>query len=418
MKKFLWFLLIVIVVFIGLVYWSVSIGPEEIKLSEVIGEKPSTASSFVRDSVMVKASNRYEANGLKRFMQGENYREAWKTPIKAPVLYLDSLKILDEGGGKQTHSLDLVGPGGIIYTLRSINKDPDPLIPPIARTLGLENVVVDGISAQHPYGAVLAAAISEKVNLLHTHPTIYYVPKQQALGIFSNAYGNKLYLLEYETEGEKNWTKTPNFYAILETDDLQELKMKEGNHLRIDKPAFIKARLFDLVIGDWDRHAKQWGWVVQKKDDKYLATPLAGDRDNAFFRIDGVIPTLLTNELVQPMVRPFEKEVDHVPGFVYPVDIYFLKNSSEKMFIEEAKELQQQMTDEKIEKAFAAWPEEIARLNKEEIKEKLKSRRDKLQEYAKIFYKEVQKRDLLEEPLKGSEDLKLNSQLSKCFDCQ
>ena len=418
MKKILGIILILLLLFFILLYWSVSIGPEEIELSEVIEKPISSASALDSDSVVVKASNRYEANALKRFMQGKNYREAWETPIKAPVLHLDSLEILEEGGGHQTHSLKMNSPSGFTYTLRSINKDPDPLIPQAARTLGLENVVIDGISAQHPYGAVLAAALSEEVGLLHTSPVIYYVPKQSGLGKFSEAYGDKLYLLEFETEGEKNRNKIPNFYEILETDDLQELKMEEGENLSINKRAFIKARLFDMLIGDWDRHAKQWGWVIQKKNNKYRATPLAGDRDNAFFRIDGVIPTLLTNELVQPMVRPFEKEIDHVPGFVYPVDVYFLKNSTHKMFVQEAKELQQQLTDEKIEKAFAAWPKQIADLNEKEITEKLKSRRDKLVEYAKTFYREVQKRDLLEEPLKGSEDLKLGPKLTRCFDCQ
>ena len=418
MKNFLWLLLFLILAFLALVYWSVSVGPEEIILSGVIEQKKSVGNSSGEiDSVVVRASNRYESNAVKRFMQGQNYREAWKTPITAPVLFLDSLNIVDEGGGHQTHSLKMKSSNGPLYSLRSINKDPDPLIPDLARSLGLENIIIDGVSAQHPYGAVLAAALSEEAGIFHTHPTIYYVPKQKALGKFSEAYGNKLYLLEYETEGDKNWPEVEDFYEILETDNLQELKMQYGDSVNIDKRQFVKARLFDLFIGDWDRHAKQWGWVVQKKNERFLARPLAGDRDNAFFRIDGVIPTLLTNELIQPMVRPFEKDIDFVPGFVYPVDVYFLKNASEELFVEEARKLQQQMTNENIEKAFGAWPESISDLNKTEITAKLRSRREHLVEYAKTFYKEIQKRDLLKEPLNGSEDLKLKPSLLKCFDC-
>lgn len=418
MKNFLWLLLFLFLVFLGLIYLSVAAVPDKIKISEVISDKSRRRGTPTpKDSVLVVPTNLYQGNKLKRFMQGENYREAWSTAIKAPVFSLDTMKILEEGGGTQTSSLRLKSPIGFVYSLRSINKDPRPLVPEIAETLGLENVIIDGISAQHPYGAVLAASLSDIAGILHTHPKIVYVPKQSALGEFNEDYGNRLYLLEFETEGKGNWTDLPDFYEILDTEDLQELRMERGDKVQINKAAFVRARLFDLLIGDWDRHAKQWGWVVQKEGDNFVAVPLAGDRDNAFFRIDGVIPTILTNELVQPLVRPFEKDIDHVSGFVYPVDTYFLQNTSEELFVKEAEDLQQRMTDENLEKAFAAWPKEISALNKEEILEKLKSRRENLVEYAKKFYYTIQRRDLLEEPLKGSEDLEIQTDLRKCFEC-
>ncbi len=351
-------------------------------------------------------------------MQGQNYREAWKVPIKAPVFFLDSMEVLEEGGGQQTHSLKLRSPKGVEYSLRSINKDPEPLIPNIAKTLGLENIVVDGISAQHPYGALLAAALADHAGVLHTHPMVVYAPKQEQLGEFNEAYGDRLYLLEYETEGKVNWTEIEDFYEILDTDNLQELKRDEGKKVRIDERRFVRSRIFDLLIGDWDRHAKQWGWVVQKKDQNFLAVPLAGDRDNAFFRIDGVIPKILTNEILQPMVRPFEEDIDHIPGYVYPVDVYFLHNTSEKIFVEEAMALQDLLSDQKIKEAFKVWPKEIRQLNAEEIYKKLRNRRDDLVEYAVEFRREINRRDLLKKPLKGSEDIELPEKLKRCFSCE
>ena len=415
MKKIIALLLLVIILFLALSYWSVSIGPDEIKISEVI--TPQDFDPSKHDSVKVITSNLYEANALKRFMQGQNYREAWSAQVTAPVFHLDSMEILEEGGGKQTHSLDLKSPSGIVYSLRSVNKDPAPLIPGIAKTLGLENIVIDGISAQHPYGALVAASLSETAGVMHTHPKMVYLPKQAKLGKYNSNYAERMYLLEYETEGEVNWTPFQNVIEIMDTDDLQELKMEQGKNVQIDKSAFVRARLLDLLIGDWDRHSKQWGWVVQKKGEAYLATPLAGDRDNAFFRIDGVIPTILTNKLVQPLVRPFEEDVDHIPGYVYPVDVYFLRTAPEAIFEEEAIALQKILTDEKMESAFDAWPKELNDLNKKEILSKLKKRRDKLVTYAKKFKKEIDKKDLLEEPLKGSEDLALPNNLLQCFDC-
>lgn len=415
MKKFLTFLFVLIILFLLLTYWSVSVSPEEVRISEVI--EPDNFDPQKHDSVKVITSNLYEANGLKRFMQGKNYRTAWSAGVTAPVFRIDSMKILEEGGGKQTHSLDLASPTGVVYSLRSVNKDPKPLIPKIAKTLGLKNIVIDGISAQHPYGALVAASLSETAGILHTHPKMVYLPEQAKLGKLNSRYGNRMYLLEYETEGKENWTPYSNVIEIMDTDDLQELKMEHPKDVAIDKRSFVRARLFDILIGDWDRHAKQWGWVVQKKGEKYLAVPLAGDRDNAFFRIDGIIPTILTNKLVQPKVRPFEEDIDHMPGLVYPVDIYFLKTAPQNLFKEEAIALQNLLSDEKLEEAFKAWPKELNDLNKTEIISKLKKRRDRLVEYALEFKKEIDKKDLLETPLKGSEDLELPKELIQCFDC-
>ena len=418
MKKLFFALLILLLLFLGLTYWSVSIKPSEVFLSRIA--ENNDANRALNDSVPVTvvATNQYHSNALKRFMQGVNYRKAWEAPVVAQVFLLDSFRIDKEGGGNQTKSLKIVDNNGILYSLRSINKDPDPLIPKAARVLHLENIVIDGISAQHPYGAVLAANLSRHVGVLNTQPKIVYVPKHKALKEYEAEYGNRLFLLEYETEGEINWTRYENVKEIVETDDLQELKVKLGEKLTIDQQQLVRARLFDLLIGDWDRHSKQWGWVLQQRSDQVVAIPLAGDRDNAFFRIDGVIPTILTNHIVQPMVRPFEEDIDHIPGYVYPFDLYFLKGVPKDVFIAEAEFIQQQLTDEKIDKAIQEWPENLVRLNGDEIAVKLKSRRNKLVEYAIEFHEIMEEKEALQVPLKGSEDLELPPALLRCFDCR
>lgn len=263
MKKILVAVVILFIAFILLVYLSVSSTDKEFKTCEIKNYEDLEKVDFKKhDSVLVAPSSLYEGNILKEFMQGKNYRKSWSTPVKVPIAFLDTLKgglkIIKEGGGKQTHSLKLENEEGIIFTLRSVAKDPEKLIPEVAEDLGLQNIIVDGISAQHPYGALLAAQLSDIAGVLHTHPTMYFIPKHDKLGTYNKEYGNRLYLLEYETESKKNWTSFKNVDEIMETKDLQELKQKEGKTLKIDRASLIKARLFDLLIGDWDRHAEQW----------------------------------------------------------------------------------------------------------------------------------------------------------------
>lgn len=422
MKKVLAVIAILLIVFIALIYWSVSSTNEEFKTCEIKSFEDLENIDFSEhDSVLLAPSTLYQGNILKEFMQGENYRETWATQIQVPIAFLDTLKgglkILKEGGGKQTHSLKLVNPKGITFTLRSVAKDSQKLIPEIAEDLGLQNIIVDGISAQHPFGAILAAKLSEKAEILHTHPTMYFLPKQDLLGKYNEKYGNRLYLLEYETESKKNWTSYENIKEIVETKDLQELKQKKGKNLSIDKPALIRTRLFDLFIGDWDRHAEQWGWVLQENGDEIKAIPLAGDRDNAFFNPSGVIPTLITNKNVEPLVRPFEAQIDHMPGLVYPFDRYFLIDTSKDIYIEQARTLQNLLTNASIEESFKVWPKQISKLDKAEISKKLKSRRDHLIEYAEAFHSVIQEKGKLTEALKGSEKAEISNDLLPCFEC-
>ena len=420
-KKFFAFLFILLLLLIGLTYWSVSETEKEFETCKLLRPKPSENIDFRNyDSVLLEPSTLYRANAVKKLMQGRNYRKTWASPVKIPVVFLDTLKggmrIVKEGGGHQTQSLRLRSADGTLYSLRSVTKNPAPLVPGIARTLGLQNIIIDGISAQHPYGALLAASLADAAGVLHTHPWMIFIPQQEFLGKYNKDYGNRLFLLEYETEGKKNWTGYKDVKEILDTDNLQELK-EEGANVSIDEHALVRARLFDLLIGDWDRHAKQWGWVVQQEGERYTAIPLPGDRDNAFFDIDGIIPAIMTSRYLNPLVRPFDEDIDYMPGLVYPFDVYFLKKTPESVFVEEAEKLQQNLSDEKIRKAFEAWPDSIYELNGKEIEKKIKSRRDDLVKYAREFKKVIEEKKLLSEPLKGSEDLKLSAGLQQCFEC-
>ncbi len=53
--------------------------------------------------------------------------------------------------------------------------------------------------------------------------------------------------------------------------------------------AFLTARLVDIFIGDWDRHADQWRWARFGDDKPHLWRPIPRDRDQAFVRYDGLL---------------------------------------------------------------------------------------------------------------------------------
>ncbi|WP_435412684.1 hypothetical protein [Psychroserpens mesophilus] len=422
MKRLYYILFGVFLVFIVLIYWSVSSTSKTFQTCNIANSVAIDSIDFkAHDSVLIAASTLYAADEVKALMQGNQYREVWSTPVMVPIVFLDTLyggmTIVKEGGGKQTHSLRLKSKKGIEYTLRSVNKDPEPLIPEFAKTLGLENIVVDGISAQHPYAALVVAQLSDHANIIHTNPKLVFVPKQKQLQKYNEAYGNRLYLLEFETEGDINWTHLEAIDKLVDTETLQEMKLNLRNELSIDKKALIRARLFDFIIGDWDRHAKQWGWAVQKIENKYIAIPIAGDRDNAFFNPEGLIPTVLSNEYVIPELRPFKEDIDFMEGLVYPFDRYFLIDTPEELFMSEARFLQEQLTDSVIQTSMNIWPESVAKLSEESIVKKIKHRRDDLTTYAKQFKFEIDKQGLVKTTLKGSDDIEFTVGFINCFEC-
>ncbi|RAJ27935.1 hypothetical protein LX77_00509 [Gelidibacter algens] len=422
MKKIILIIGVVLVLFIIVLYWSLNSTPENFKTSTVVNLDTIDSINFKDyDSLTIAASTLYKANDLKKLMQGEHYRDAWSTPIKVKVAFLDTLlgglTVIEEGGGNQTKSLKLEDSIGNKYTLRSVNKTPAPLVPEFAKTLGLENIIVDGISAQHPYAATVVASLAEAAHVQHTAPKLYFIPKQDALKDYNDTYGNKLFLFEHETESSTNWTSIKNVTEIVETDDLQLLKLERGKTLKIDEHALVRARLFDLVIGDWDRHAKQWGWIIKEEQNGQVAIPLPADRDNAFFNISGIIPSILANKNVTPEMRPFDKDIDYMPGLIHDFDVYFLKSTEEAVFIEEAQQLQHLLTDSVIENALRLWPSQLYDLDGKTIENKLKSRRDELLIYAKAFKRILNEKEYPSKPLKGSEDLELNGHYLKCFEC-
>ncbi|MEM8908874.1 MAG: BamA/TamA family outer membrane protein, partial [Bacteroidota bacterium] len=166
---------------------------------------------------------------------------------------------------------------------------------------------------------------------------------------------------------------------------------KNHKHV-IDQTSVLRARLFDVWIGDWDRHDDQWRWATFKADGVTTYRPVPRDRDQVFFKNDGVLDFIASRPYFNPGLRHFKSDVDFYPGLIFNArhfDRTFLHQLTRQEFIDMAKDLQSRLSDEVIEKAFAEWPTAIAELNAEQIKKKLKDRRAKLVQFAEFHYNHI-----------------------------
>jgi hypothetical protein len=362
----------------------------ELKRNEAMPVTATLTKMFEGDSILLPASTRYSQ---KRFLRGEFYRKEWSTPINMKVLWLDKekggLKPKQLGGGNQTRSLRLENEKGEQYVLRSIDKKVTAVLPPALRGSFAENIVQDGIAASHPYGALVIPKLAEAAGVYYTNPIVVYVPHQPALGIYDQEIGDGVYLFEERpggnTEGFANFGNTKETFS---TADVLELIAESPEHI-IDQKAVVRARLFDILLGDWDRHDDQWRWAVFKENGNKVYRPIPRDRDQVFYKNDGVLDYLASRPYFNPPLRKFSDKIDHLDGLVWAgkyFDRSFLNQLSRADFENEARSIQVGLTDEVIERAFKDWPAVIDEYEGARLRNDLRTRRDDLVTYAQEYY--------------------------------
>jgi hypothetical protein len=343
--------------------------------------------------VTVKASEQYAAGKLKERMLGKNYRAAWSQKVQVPVFDLGhekgGLRILQKGGGQQTLSLRLADSSGREYVLRSVEKYPEAAIPEMLRETFAQDLVQDQISASHPYAALVVAPMASAVGLYHTKPRLVFIPDDPRLGVYREMFANTLAL--FEERPDEDWSHADHFgnsKNIVSTRKVIE-KLADDNDNSIDERFVLKNRLFDLIIGDWDRHEDQWRWAEMSVDKDEVYKPIPRDRDQAFFVNEGTLAKLWSRKWALPKFEGFDDEIRWPSGLSFNArhfDRTFLTGLSRQDWIAVAEELKNALTDEVITASIREWPPEIFDLHGEEVIRKLKQRRDEIVSYAISHY--------------------------------
>lgn len=347
------------------------------------------------ETIKVRASSQYVAGKGKEFFLGANYRDAWNQEVEVPVLYLakekGGLKPLQKGGGMQTLSLRLVDSLGREYVLRSVNKNPEKALPAMFRKTFAKDLVQDQISAAHPYAALIVPYLAETAGIYHTNPRLVYVPDDPALGIYRDDFANSLMLFE-ERPDDGQWSDKAYFgnsKDIINTSKVIE-KIQKDQDDRVDQQFVVRSRLFDMWIGDWDRHDDQWRWATIEKGKNEVYRPIPRDRDQAFFVNEGVLAKVWSRKWAMPKFEGFDDKINWPSGLSFNAryfDRSFLNEVDEDTWIREAMELRKALTDESIEQAVRRWPKEIYDLDGARIINHLKARRDRLVETAIEHYR-------------------------------
>ncbi|MFC5282982.1 metallophosphoesterase [Pedobacter alpinus] len=345
------------------------------------------------DSVKVMAvGERYKASKFKQSVFGEHYRSVWATPIEIPYLdltkFAGGLTPLQLGGGNQTISLRLEGKDKIQYQFRTIDKDPSALLPEGFKSTFADDFVQDQISSAHPFGALIIPDLADAIGVFHTNPQIVYMPYSILLGPYLQEIGGRAGIIEVRPDEDLSKFKDFGFTKNAVSTATMYEKIKEDNDNEVDQKEFLKARLFDMLIGDWDRHEDQWRWAEFKKKGKgEIFKPIPRDRDQVFTKFEGAIPKLISKMV--PDIQSFGYEIKD-PAKLSIAARNLDRNLLNKLTYEEwmntASFMRAKLTDEVIEKAVSKLPKKAFDLTGAELIAKLKSRRNELEKTAKAYY--------------------------------
>ncbi len=341
-------------------------------------------------AITVAPGVRYRAGWFHRALFGSHYRDLWATPIRIPVLDLQTfaggLHPTRRGGGKQTKTLRLESADGRKWAFRSIDKDPSPLLPPELRETIADRILQDQISASHPAGGLVVSPLLQAVGVKVAPVQLFVMPHDPALGEFRDFGGIAGTLEERPSAADDDG---PGFDRARKVADTEELfaKLDKDPGESIDTVAFLKARLMDVFLGDWDRHGGQWRWLKIEKGKEAPWEPVPYDRDQVFVRYDGLL--LAVARTTSPQLVNFGNRYSSTLGITWNarfLDRRLLVGVRRQVWDSLARDLQARLTDRVIEEAVQHLPPEYVPLDGKRLSTALKHRRDELpKEAAKLY---------------------------------
>ena len=365
---------------------------EDIKEKQPLPPVPNSRPSFEDSTVTVAVNPKYNEHGkFHNWLLGDHYRAEWATPVEFPVLDMATMKggitPYRLGGGKQTASLKVRNEAGRNYTIRGIDKDPEAVLPENLRVGIAKDILQDQISAQHPYASFVLPPLGDAAGILHTNPVPVFVPRDPLLGQYIDKFANLPAGFEEDAKDDQSNVASLGYAKNLVGTEKVLKRLIDDNDNHINEVAFARSRLFDMWIGDWDRHEDQWRWAEKKDDDgDRTFTAVPEDRDIAFFKGDGLLPYLASRRFAIRNFQNFGYDYADYKGLNQTAlsnDRTFLGNVTREQWVQEAQYMKEHLTDEVIEKAFREkWPKAIYDLHGPEIVAKLKSRRDLLPDVA------------------------------------
>lgn len=345
---------------------------------------------------IVISGEKYKAGWFHEFIFGAHWRNLWISPVEAEVLNMNTfaggLTLIKKGGGFQTKSLRFQGEDGYVWKFRSLDKDPASILPKDLQESIVADVLQDQISSSNPFAPFIVAPILNAVGILQSIPKLVIMPDDEKLGEYRKEFGGLLGTIEINPD-EKDDNEEFNFGGaekIMGTFKLIR-RLEEHREEKVNSTEFLKARLIDVFIGDWDRHTDQWRWARYEKHGMETWYPIPRDRDQAFAKFDGLGPTLADYYIKNFNHFDFEyPSAENITWSGRHLDRRYLIELTKTQWDSVTTFVKNKLTHEVIFDAVNHLPETQFEIAGEELISKLKSRRDLLSQISNEYYEMIQ----------------------------
>ncbi|MDB4286217.1 hypothetical protein N9933_02840 [bacterium] len=369
--------------------------------------EPITVTSILNPEVTKKGK-------VHTTLWGKNNRSIYAIPITANNGLLDTLygglSVKKEGGGRQSNNLRLIDKEGKEYAMRGLKKvalkfmqfrikgvayDPESY-----ENTAIVKFVNDFFTNSHPYMQLIIPEMTAAVGINHADPRLFYIPEQKSLGHLNSRYGNSLYFIEQRPSKKQklydgfNRIREYKDYPITDFKSTTNMlkKLRSNKKYSIDQKAYIRARIFDMLIGDWDRHQDNWRWAEYSQEDgKKVFVPIPRDRDGAFCSYKGL--GIDVAKMFVPDARFWQtygkkiKSIKWLNGSAFGLDNALLREFDLSVWENEARAIKAGITDEVLERAFDRLPLEIRERTREFYKPLILKRLDNLENYSVAYAK-------------------------------
>lgn len=378
-------------------------GRSELRATQPQDSTPLPASGrFVKKSIY--ADDQQRKSKIYNWLWGEHYRELYAIPVTVPVMTLNTF----------TGGLDLLRQAPNFHGLLFVNKQNQYLL---LRPLGgatsflesdffqemynkkdfkdtyIDEFIKDSYTMINPYTFLVADHLAKASGLISIDSKIYFIPKNSTRDTVADGSGiqDKLVnVIDIPNLDESNVHTTAEV--------LERLQLNKEN--KVDPDAYIRERLLDMLVGDWNKIPQNWSWWSRGKGDTVVYEPIVIDRNHAFTKVDGMMFKQMLNVLALGFIINYDsllsgKNIKKLNTLGFPLDMAVTSQSDLSRWVEQARFLKQTLTDSVIDRSFRLLPPDIQSTETNLIRDKLKCRRDSLESIARQYYKQLQRTPVL-----------------------
>lgn len=335
---------------------------------------------------------------LYDMLWGKHYRELYYTPITVNSISLSTffgeMKATDLAN--DFYGLYIKNSAGHNYLLKPIGGSSSFLKSDFFQEMYnkndfkdtyLDQFIGDAYTIINPYTFLASDYMAKIAGLNTSDPSLYYIPPRATSDTIKDGSDIQDRLVSICLLPD-----TVLQSDIVTTSTLLRKIQADKSH-KVNQTMYIRERLFDILIGDWNKTPENWVWIMKPNGTDTIYEPVVIDRSHAFTKIDGLLSKQMLSVLALGFITDYSDEAGDVKkanklGFT--ADVALTAQSKLSEWVGQAEYLKRTLTDNVIDDAFARLPQEVQGEEAEGIKTKLRKRRDQLPVTARRYYKDLQ----------------------------